>query len=38
MFRRVIDKCIDEAQSAFVPRRLISDNKLLAYEILHIGE
>lgn len=34
-FRGVIDKYIDEAQSVFVPRRLITDNALVAYEILH---
>lgn len=31
----VITKCIDSAQSAFVPRWLIFDNMLLAYELLH---
>ncbi|XP_040949964.1 uncharacterized protein [Gossypium hirsutum] len=34
-FRRVIEKCIEVAQSAFVLERLISDNVLLAYEILN---
>ncbi|KAA3489556.1 reverse transcriptase [Gossypium australe] len=33
--RGVIEKCIDMAQSALVPGRLISDNVLLANEILH---
>ncbi|KAA3482603.1 reverse transcriptase [Gossypium australe] len=34
-FRGVIGKCIDEAQSTSVSGRLISDNMLLAYEILN---
>ncbi|KAA3476848.1 reverse transcriptase [Gossypium australe] len=34
-FQGVIGNCIDAAQSAFVQGSLISDNVLLAYEILH---
>lgn len=35
-FQKVLSCCIDEAQSAFIPKRLIIDNILLAYEILEV--
>lgn len=34
-FKGVLDICIDESRSAFVPNRLIFDNVLLAYEIIY---
>lgn len=34
-FQKVLHLCINEAQSTFVPGFLISDNIIVAYEILH---
>lgn len=34
-FQRILDDYIDKAHNTFVLGRLISDNVLLAYEILH---
>lgn len=34
-YQKVLDVCIDEAQSTFVPKRMITDSILLAYEVLH---
>lgn len=33
--RKILNACIDHARSAFFPRRLITDNIVLAYEMLH---
>ncbi|KAA3485540.1 reverse transcriptase [Gossypium australe] len=33
--RDILGDCINEAQGAFIPGRLISDNVLIAYEVLH---
>lgn len=34
-FKHVLVHCIDNSQSSFILGRLISDNILIAYEILH---
>ena len=33
--KEVIDKVISETQSAFIPGRLISDNIMISFEIMH---
>ncbi|KAK5775372.1 hypothetical protein PVK06_043256 [Gossypium arboreum] len=33
--KKVLNVCIDVAQSAFVPNRMIMNNIMLAYEIFH---
>lgn len=34
-FQNVLELCINKAQTTFVPRRLIFDNVLIAYEMHH---
>ncbi|KAA3483296.1 reverse transcriptase [Gossypium australe] len=35
LFLTVLNVCINEAQSAFVPGKMIIDNVLIAYEMFH---
>ncbi|KAH1084030.1 hypothetical protein J1N35_023791 [Gossypium stocksii] len=35
MMSSILGHCIDDAQGAFIPGRLISDNVLVTYEVLH---
>lgn len=34
-FRRILAKVVNKSQSAFVPRRLISNNVMVAFETMH---
>nr|XP_017221408.1 PREDICTED: uncharacterized protein LOC108198150 [Daucus carota subsp. sativus] len=34
-FKKILDGVISETQSAFIPGRLMSDNTMIAYEVMH---